>query len=537
MDLTQQTSYKYPVYTAQEAQWFDTNAISNGISGFSLMQKAGLKAWRYIEKKLTSRMDIHVFCGSGNNGGDGWIFAMEAHKAGHKVHVWHKQALSESAQQAYKKAAAILFLDRITELNSNSYSKLECLVQFSQQNPVLIVDSLFGIGLNRPLNDEFCQIIAAMNQVNGYKYALDIPSGINATTGFQEVTAFQAQDTITFIVEKQGLFRNEGKACSGTVHLEPLDLDVSPCMLEESTLKKSYRVYRDQPSPDALTRPEYGHKGSFGTLFCVGGDQGMGGAIIIAAESAIRFGAGKVFIASHDFHNTIAITRCPSLMSSSLNHIETDASSFQEQLEQANSLVLGPGLGQSHWSLECFKACFNSAFNGHIILDADALNLISHHDEAYKVFMERDLNAIITPHPKEADRLLGRLFKESELKILSPFDKAIALSKHYKCICVLKGHGTIIASEDTAFISETGNSALAKAGQGDCLSGMIGALLAQNLPLIDAARLAVWAHGLAGEFWSQTESKLSLMPHETAQIAAKALKEKRQEIHHASATY
>jgi len=516
------------VYSAAQVQAMDDYAVNKcKHDGFELMQSAGLKALQYIQTIMPKINALLIFCGPGNNGGDGWILAGLAAAQGFDVLVLSPNTCAPNTIKAQKLAMKLLPAKAwITDnwLQNSSFQAFNN-KWASEAHQALMVDALFGIGLNKPLEPTYASLVSLINLSAFSVLSLDAPSGINCTTG-QGMNCFvKANMTLSFIANKRGLFRDCGRVASGQLHLETLQLENTA--VQAIAQQSARTIFQDAFDRSVFqSRAEQGHKGSFGTVLCVGGDEGMGGAIIIAAESALSFGAGKVILGSSRHHTSIAITRCPSIMTKVLDTDQHIMDHITQTLSQANCLVLGPGLGQSPWSLACFTACLTSDnFQGAAVLDADALNLIAHNDQAYSLFManRRQPNAmpiVITPHLKEAQRLAKRTNKPDEI---DPFELAFLLSQHYQSICLLKGHGTLIADNDQAYICSTGNSSLAKAGQGDCLSGMIGALIAQGTPAFMAARQAAWAHGLAADVWCQNESPLSLMPHETATIAARAM--------------
>lgn len=554
----------FQVFTAADAQRIDDYAIHQlQRSAHELMHTAGNLAWQQANQLWPELKTVVCLCGPGNNGGDGWVIAAAAQAAGKNTFVITHAKTKEPGKIAQSSkscaeqmravvepllpSANLLYFDQANvEHHAIEQFLIEVKSSIAEEDNTLFVDALFGIGLNKALSAGYKALIEFVNQQPGKRLALDVPSGIDSTTGHTFGSCFRADVTVTFIVAKRGLFRNEGRAASGTLFLASLGLAPQDILAKESV--STNKVFLDYISAqDFKFREMHSHKGHFGTLACIGGDEGMGGAIIIASESAARFGAGKVIVGTLTAHGTIAITRCPSIMSQSLDELDRVDDSVADLLNNANALVLGPGLGQGAWGLACLTACLKSTIDKPYVLDADALNLIATDDQAYQLMMQRqtmqpaiqstahpnNMPLVITPHPKEAQRLLDRLFSlqaldRDAININDPFDVAFALSHHFNCVCLLKGHGTIVAYKNQAYLCQTGNAALAKAGQGDCLSGMIGALVAQKIPAFKAARQAAWAHGLASETWSRSQSELSLMPHETASIAAWAVNRHRE---------
>ena len=530
------------LFSQQEAKMLDQNAIKAGVSSMSLMQTAGLRSAQKAMSIVPDIFSCVVFAGPGHNGGDAWIMAR--HLGLNDIPVLVVELTQNKKQSPERISARHQAIDEegiqidclsvhentlIDSLNETLISWLDTqLDRFEAQskpnNSLLIVDGLFGIGLNQEINGFNKEIIETINHyqwfrnsvmeqmLNPFILALDIPSGIDATTGQALGACVQADATLTFIVPKQGLYRDAGKSCAGHIYTEHLNLNIQhldnqhPKIMTYEPSRIPGRIHRGQGNS---------HKGTYGTLVSIGGDFGMGGAILLAAEAGALMGAGRSVIISHESNCHAALTRSP--------HIITeykDEKAKQKWLTSARAIVVGPGMGQGQWGKDCLDMVLN--FDQPTLFDADALNIIAQDQklrQKYLAWVEKNpYRSIMTPHPKEAMRLMPN--------IEDPFQLAMAISDTYKCYCVLKGHGTLIAHKpsNTILLCPTGNGALAKAGQGDTLAGMIGAFIAQGWSLLDAAAISVWSHGRAADVWVVKESDLSLLPQKTAGLAARQLK-------------
>jgi ADP-dependent NAD(P)H-hydrate dehydratase / NAD(P)H-hydrate epimerase len=310
---------------------------------------------------------------------------------------------------------------------------------------------------------------------------VDIPSGLCADTGRVLGVAVRAELTVTYIGLKLGLFT--GDAADQVGELQFNDLQADPQIVAQSAVS-AYRLNPDN-LPRLAARVPSAHKGRFGHVLLIGGDRGFGGAILLSAQSALRSGAGMVSLATRSEHVPAALARVPEVMVLGVH----SANQLMGPLGQASVLVVGPGLGKGAWGRSLLSAASNAPLPQ--VWDADALNLLSRGD----VRLPKD--CMITPHPGEAARLLG--ISTAEVQADRPA-AAHALSKKYTATVILKGAGSLIASPDGRLaLCHQGHPAMASAGLGDVLAGLVGALLAQGMNAFDAACLAVWLHANAGE--------------------------------------
>lgn len=460
-----------PLYSAAQTRQFDSLAIASGISGATLMARAGAAAFTALRAHWPTARRIVVVCGVGNNAGDGFVLARLARAAGCDVSVLQLgdgAALRGDALQArddYHAAGGV----------SRDFSTAEL------ATADVLVDAVFGTGLTREVSDEWRAAIAAMNALTVPVLALDLPSGLHADSGAVLGVAVRAAVTVTFIVRKQGLFTGEACAHAGRVILA--DLEVPSPILAGAT-PGALLLAQDALAAWLPPRNRAAHKGSFGHVLVVGGEQGMSGAVRLAAEAAARVGAGLVSIATRAAHAAQISAARPELMA----HAVEDATQLTPLLARATVVAIGPGLGRSEWARALLARVLDTALP--LVVDADALNLLAREP------LRRD-NWILTPHPGEAARLLGC----GTADIAADRYHAVReLAARYGGVAVLKGAGTLIARQDGAvMVCAAGNPGMAGGGMGDVLTGVIAGLLAQGLPLFDAAQAGVLAHALAGD--------------------------------------
>ncbi|MCE4068763.1 MULTISPECIES: NAD(P)H-hydrate dehydratase [Pseudomonas] len=458
------------LYSAQQVRDLDARLIAAGTPGFELMRRAAHAAWRALRRQWPDAGEITVLAGHGNNAGDGYLIAALALRAGWRVRVLgvgDAARLSGDAASAHGEARAAgvdieVWSDR-AELRG------------------VLVDALLGTGLGGEVREPYASAIAAINASSLPVLAVDIPSGLSADTGQVLGCAVDADLTVTFIGLKLGLFTAQGPDQCGELVFDGLDAD--PALLPENGVA---RRLAPASLPLLATRPKAAHKGLFGHVLVVGGDTGLGGAVLLAAESALRCGAGLVSLATRVAHVPAALARRPELMARGVS----SSAELLRLAERADVLVVGPGVGRDAWGRVLVSAA--ASLERRQVWDADALNLLAEERVA-----RPSGDWVITPHPAEAARLLGT--STAEVQADRP-KAALALAQRYQAVVVLKGVGSLIASPDGRLaLCDHGHPAMAGAGLGDVLSGILGALLAQGLPAFDAACLAVWLHARAGE--------------------------------------
>lgn len=475
------TLQKLPItlYRATQIRELDRIAIQElGIPGFELMSRAGYEVFQCIRKQWPDTESIAVFCGAGNNAGDGYIVARLALEARLTVRVYSlsdPEKLKNDALTAYRK---------YIEANG-------AIIPFQGEEVIeedVIVDALLGTGLDRLVTGLYALAIQVINQSRAQVVAVDSPSGLNADTGSVMGCAVKANSTVTFIGLKQGLFTGCAADYCGEVFYASLAV---PEAIFHAVSPSAFRVVKT-PLP---CRDRCSHKGSYGHVLIVGGDCGYSGAARLAGEAALRVGAGLVSIATRTEHAGLMNLNRPELMC----HGVESAKQLAALIEKASVVVIGPGLGQTDWAKELFMATIKA--QKPLIIDADGLNLL-----ALSSVVNPDW--ILTPHPGEASRLLSCSTAEIQQ---DRFASVSAIQTRYGGIAILKGAGTLIASADEIAVSTTGNPGMASGGMGDVLSGVIAGLLAQGLSLKNAAQQGVYSHGLAADMAAEKDGERGLL--------------------------
>ena len=460
------------LFTAHQIRLMDQMLINEyGIPGLTLMSRAADASVDLLRKRYPLAQRVLVFCGTGNNAGDGYLVAAKLQDRAIDVlvvQVGDPQKLGEDATTARNR----LVQQAVPIMDWGSFQR-----DGAEQADVM-VDALLGLGTAGPVRESFAQAIEWLNTQHAPVIALDVPSGLHPDFGVAEGAAVHASHTVTFIALKLGLVSERGPDFSGEVCLAPLG---APEALLDQFEEEGVGVIEPSALPP---RSRGAHKGHFGHVLVVAGGEGMAGAGLLAASAALRSGAGLVTLATHPSHATNLAAYQPELMAQGL----PDADALTPLLERATVVAVGPGLGQSKWAEALFKRLMDSRLP--MVIDADALNMLAEKPSKLP-------NAILTPHPKEAARMLGAsVVRSDRLEVLQ------ALQDRYQSIVVLKGAATLVHDGERALINATGSPAMATAGMGDALTGCIAGLLAQGLDLGQAAAQGVAHHGRAGEWAS-----------------------------------
>lgn len=462
------------LYTAAQVREFDRLAIAEyGISGKILMERAGQALFEVVRARYPRAREIAIVCGVGNNGGDGYVLARLARKAGLVPRVL---SVGDAAQMKGEAADArsVCADAGIPVTGFNAHALRGC---------DIVVDALLGTGLTRPVEGAWREAVDVVNDLRTAPViAVDVPSGLNADTGAIMGAAVRAHTTVTFVGLKSGLFTGSGREYGGELIFADLQIPPDVFLRAEPVARRLIdSEFRNCLRPRARDI----HKGDMGHVLIVGGDRGMGGAVRLAGEAAYRAGAGLVTVLTRAEHIAQVGAARPELMVFGIDDVREARAFF----ERASVVAVGPGLGQTPWSKNLFGAVLDCARP--LVIDADGLNLLS-------METTRRDDWILTPHLGEAARLLGVATREIQADRFSAID---ALNERYGGVAVLKGSGTLIAKTGTRPVSlcDRGNPGMASAGMGDVLTGVVAALRAQGLESWDAARLAVWLHALAGD--------------------------------------
>lgn len=468
-----------PIYTAQAIQQWEKRWFLQGNSSFGLMQQASLYMANHIEQIVlnssyfSTSCSIVVCCGVGNNGGDGYLIAQYLAEKNFNVSIFTPfPAKSEDCQRA-RQSAIKHNITIISQLNST----------FD-----VYIDALFGNGLNQNLSDDYQAIIRYLNQQHGLKIAIDIPSGLHPDMAYPLPIAFKADITLCVMGLKMGLITGQGRYFSGNIIEIPL--------IPPDEMLEAY-AYWNKSQPKLKQRREYAHKGDFGHVLIIGGHANMGGAVIMAGESAMSCGAGKVTVMCHQHHHQAIVSRSPNLMVKDIVDIHTD--DFNQYLKQIDVVAFGMGLGRDEWSQNIYQTVMpilHQHTHLDIILDADALYFLAQQPQQF------NQRYILTPHSAEAGRLLNKTIDEIEQNRVQAIYQ---LQQKYQGNWVLKGAGSLSLEQTTSpsiakiFVCGFGNAGMATAGMGDVLSGMLASLRCQKQPLADCVNL----HALAGDRLAQ----------------------------------
>jgi len=464
-----------PLYTSGQVREGEKQAAENcGIGLFELMQRAGQAVFDVLKQHYPDAKHILVCSGKGNNGGDGYIVASLAINAGMRVSVWQIGDANQLTGDAKQAMHAYLDIGGEIQQPCNTVS----------QEIDIIIDGLLGTGISGDVRSPFAELIGRLNQASIPIISIDTPSGLDTDTGTPLGSAIQADATVSFIGLKQGLVTGQARQQVGKLYFAGLGVDDSFKKLVPTTTLLSRSNWLRNLKP----RVKHAHKGTSGKATFIGGDEGLNGAIYLAARSAARSGTGMIAVLCHVESATAIRTQMPEAMVS-----VCDNQTVSARMEWANVACLGPGLGRHQWGEDLFTQC-ESYLETHKkprVLDADALFWLAT-TTAFTYSDER----IITPHPGEAAALLGQSIASIEK---DRFAAATKLQKRYGGVVVLKGAGTLIRDSQTTVVCHAGNPGMATGGMGDVLSGVITAFLAQGYNLEQSARLGTLVHSLAAD--------------------------------------
>ncbi len=466
---------KHAVYTTQQTRELDRVAIESfELPGYLLMTRAAQSAFDIIRERWAEAQSVCVICGAGNNGGDGYVLARLVLEAGWQASVQtlvNTEQLGGDAQQAC--------LDYIAA--GGKISAFE--TDQSLPDCDLIVDALFGTGLQREVTGLFRQVIEQINAHSADVVAMDIPSGLQADTGQVCGIAVVADLTVTFIAMKQGLLTGQARQYAGEIQLADLavpDEVFAQVPTDQQTITQADVTAALKP------RLRHAHKGHHGHSLLIGGTAGMSGAMQLAGAAALRCGSGLVSIATHPAHAAWLNLNRPELMVHAIESAEP-AQQLRSLLNKKTALGIGPGLGKNAWAQQLLLLALDAELS--MVIDADALNLLAGMNR-------RQDNWILTPHPAEAARLLVCSTADIEADRVKA---ARTLQQRFGGVCVLKGAGTLIASKQGVAFCTSGNPGMATGGMGDVLTGIITALLAQGLDNMTAAQVGVQIHADAAD--------------------------------------
>lgn len=441
-----------------------------GMGGGALMERAGAALLEALSDHFPGVGRLGVLCGPGNNGGDGFVLARHATAAG-----WSTTAFADAAGADSDGA-------RARRAWSESGGAIEPLAAFSPDRAGIWADCLFGIGLRRPLEGPYAELVETLNRSGAKVLAADVPSGIDIDTGGVRGVAVRASLTVTMIADKFGLRTGPAVDYAGVVRVAGLAV---PEPLFDGVPWLATRFGPEQVASRLPPRRPGAHKGDFGHLLVIGGAPGYSGAARLTAAAALRAGAGRVTLVTHPEHAALANIDRPELMVRSA----LTARDLGPLLSAADAVAVGPGLGQGAWGRALWLAAAD--WRGPLVVDADALNLLA------QAPRRRD-DWVLTPHPAEAGRLLGSTASAVNADRLAALR---AIGDRYGGAVLLKGAGTLVTTgpEEPPVCVAGGHPGMATAGMGDVLTGVIAALLAQGLGIAPAAATGAAWHVAAAE--------------------------------------
>lgn len=473
-----------------------------GVPSLELMEYAAQACVQVLEDEKVDLSHVCVVCGSGNNGGDGFAIARILQNNRYSVETFcvgnPEHYTEETQEQMY----------RLQECGGKiTYGMPQ------EDSYSVVIDAVFGVGLSRKVEGRYRQVIEQMNRMRGTKFAVDIPSGLSATTGCILGCAFKADYTVTFQLKKIGLELSQGRTMAGKVIVPDIGISTdSICEDQEIVRTAGKDIYRKM-LPD---RPEDSNKGTYGRLLVIAGSKGMAGAAYLNAHAAYMTGAGLVRIYTSSDNREILQTLLPEAIITTYE--EYNKEELLSLLTWADGVCIGSGLGMSRLSEKILKTVIEYV-KVPCLIDADGLNLLAENNNYLNQMAERRF--VITPHMKEMSRLTGTPVEElkaDRIQILKDF------ISRYRITCVLKDSRTLIASEEKGIrMNLTGNSAMAKAGSGDVLAGVISGWMVQGKEAEDAAELGTYIHGLSGDLAKFEKGVYSVMARDLIEYISKAL--------------
>lgn len=505
--------------TPEQMRKIDREAIEGiGIPGIVLMENAAfhvsMKAAEILAGRSGSR--VLIAAGSGNNGGDAFAVARHLLSMGYSVSIYTLCPLEALKGDTAINAGILKKMGFVMEQLSP-----ENLDRFAQSclEADLVIDGLFGTGLNRSIEGVALDAIDIINQYSACTLSIDIPSGIDGLTGRICGGCVRADYTVTFFLPKVGMVQYPAKAFLGELTVADIGIPYALADgLETCELTDSETVLWSLPP-----RPEDGHKGTFGKVLVLAGSFGMPGAAALCALSAYRMGSGLVRLAvPRDIVPILAARVTEAIyapMESRDGHmVRADNTALLELLDSGDAVLAGPGLSCHQETRELVHQVIDLCRKP-LVLDADALNVIASDTE---VLSRLRCEAVITPHPAEMARLLGT---DTDSVQADRIGTAKAFAEEYGLTVVLKGAGTVIAGPDgRVSVNPTGNSGMATAGSGDVLAGMIASLLGQDVPPYEAAVAGAYIHGLAGDLAAEEKGACGMTASDISEHIGDALK-------------
>ena len=493
------------VVTAAEMREIDRRTIEEvGVPSLLLMENAGLGVVNVADDMLVRMAGerVLVFCGKGNNGGDGMVVARHLFNRGYGIRIY----LVGDAGDLKGDALANREILEGFGLDLHPIREKKDLRRIVDGD--LIIDALLGTGITGELRGIVADVIGWMNRSLLPIVSVDLPSGLNSDDGSYKGTCVKAEATATMAALKRGLVLPPGRDLAGEVSIVDIG---SPDFMTDALNLQTHLLEASDIASRLPARPEGAHKGDFGKVVVLAGSPGMTGAAVLASLASLRVGAGLTILGVPRSLNDILETKVTEVMTKPLHETEDGTLSrdaevgIDELVAWADVLAVGPGIGSHEETTELVRRMIRK-IRKPVVIDADGLNAFSGRPELLEKGRGRQ---ILTPHYGELSRIVGRSIEDIEQNRI---EVARTYSKRFESVLVLKGSPTIVAGPDgNVFVNPTGNSGMATAGSGDVLTGMIVGLLAQGCSSVDAALCGVFLHGLAGDLIAEASGSRALI--------------------------
>lgn len=504
----------------QMAQLMKIAVKEFGIPGIVLMENAGFAVYSEIKKEFTANDSIVIICGSGNNGGDGFVLARHLHQRGYPLQVFHigyPEHLTGDSEVNYKIARRLKI--NLTEIHSDK--ELPQLISVLN-NCSLVVDCLIGTGMNSTAAGMDSKIIQAINTLSCKIYSIEMPSGVGGNDGKVQNFAVKADKTIVFSVPRLGNLLYPGGEYNGEMVVK--DIGIPDEVINEVPMQCNL-ITREMVIPLIPKRKKASHKGTYGSAKMIAGSLNMAGAAILMAKGALRSGLGLARLYVPESMNQIMKIAVPELITVpfqelrkgviGINHIDT----ILKDAPDSEVFAIGPGCGTSFELEEIVKAVVERVITP-LVLDADALNVLS---KNLSVLENKKSAIILTPHIGEMSRLAQKTVEEV---MGDPIATARDFARRWDVTVVLKSARTVVASPDgTIYLNANGNPGMSTAGSGDVLTGLITGLLSQGMNPLDAAVAGVYLHGMAGDIAAERTGEYGLMAGDIVEALPLAFKE------------
>lgn len=492
------------ILSAKQLREVDNATIENEpISSIELMERASLACSDWIIQNYNTSTHFAIFCGSGNNGGDGLAIARILKQKHYTVTVYilSNSAYSDNVESNFE-------LWQKNNGNTISIKNEEDFPNLKDENLVLI-DCLFGSGLNRNIKGLAAKLIQHINEVKKEVIAIDIPSGMyvdNNATNLHS-TIITATHTLSLELPKLALILPENREKSGQMHIIPIGLDKNAILKQDSHYEW---ITKDYFKNFIKKRKRFSHKRTFGHVKIVAGSKGKIGAAVLASNASIRSGAGLVTAEIPECGYVVLQTAIPEVMVKTNGKNKIDSRIDLDDY----TFGIGPGIGTDKETTEEIIRLI-SRNTEPMVIDADGLNILSEHEEMWDKI---PMNSILTPHPKELSRLIGQWNNDFE-----KLDRTAKLAKKYGLYVVIKGAYTVTVSpQEKFYFNSSGNPGLATAGSGDVLTGMITGILAQGYTSLESCIFGVYLHGLAGNLASQEKGEACMIASDIIDNLGKA---------------